>query len=55
MKPKHTPQEIEKQIEKYYSKWSERGLNEYEKIALRHLEEQYIKVKSVTESEVKNK
>ena len=35
-------QQLQKKIEKYYEKWSsEKGLNEYEKIALKKLEEKY--------------
>ena len=41
-----TKQELKNQIEKLYKKWSsEEGLNEYEKIALKHLEENYNLVK----------
>lgn len=33
-------QDIEKAIEGLYEKWSTSGLNEYEKIALKHYEKQ---------------
>jgi len=37
--------ELKNQIEKLYEKWSsESGLTEYEKIALKHLEENYKKL-----------
>jgi hypothetical protein len=36
-----TKQELEKKISEYYKKWSDSGLNEYEKIALKHLEAKY--------------
>ena len=40
-----TKQELKNQIEKLYKKWSDKGLNEYEKIALKHLEDNYNLVK----------
>lgn len=38
-------QQLEEQIEELLTKWSTSGLNVYEKIALKKLEEKYKKIK----------